>query len=209
MRALFSILLIANLVLVAYALLAPQDAGEPPGPVPGQLNAQEIQVIPPRPPAPARRESCIQWGSFAEAELEGVRRALAGANLSQRATELSVPVLAGWWVYIPALADRAAIDREVRALQSAGITEYYVVDAEGPSRNAISLGIFKSEDAARAFLRTLQEKGVRSARVGPREHRVTQSAVVLRDPDAQVSARLAELALRFPGSELRAVDCPR
>jgi hypothetical protein len=80
--------------------------------------------------------------------------------------------------------------------------------AEGPTRNAISLGIFKSEEAASAFLQSAQAKGVRGARVGARETRVTQTAVLVRDPDALVSARLAELALRFPGSELRAIDCP-
>jgi hypothetical protein len=119
-----------------------------------------------------------------------------------------VPVVAGWWVYLPPLPDRPAIDAAVRSLQAAGVDEYYVVDAEGPTRNAISLGIFKSEESALAFLLAVQAKGVRTARVGPREHRVTQTAMVLRDPDAQVSARLAQLALGFPGSELRAIDCP-
>jgi hypothetical protein len=208
MRALFMLLVMANVALAAYALFAPREAPLEPARLPGQLNAEQIRVIPPRPPAPARAAACIQWGSFAEAELDGVRRALESAALSERATETAVPVVAAWWVFIPPFPDRAAADRTVRELQALGVREYYVVDAEGPTRNAISLGIFKSEDAANAFLERVQARGVRAARVGARETRVTQTAVVLRDPDAQVSARLAELALRFPGSELRAIDCP-
>jgi hypothetical protein len=208
MKALFTLLLLVNLALAAYTLLAPRQAALDAAALPGQINADQIQVIPPRPAAPVQPAACIQWGSFAEAELEGVRRALVGAALGERAIETSVPVVAGWWVYIPPRPDRQAIDAAVRSLQAAGVDEYYVVDAEGPTRNAISLGIFKSEESALAFLLAVQAKGVRTARVGPREHRVTQTAMVLRDPDAQVSARLAQLALGFPGSELRAIDCP-
>jgi hypothetical protein len=207
MKGLFALLVVANLALAAYTLFAPH--GPAPEPVvPGQVNADQIQVIPPPPPSPPRAAACIQWGSFAEAELDGVRRALASVALAQQATEISVPVVAGWWVYIPPLADRTAIDRVVGELRALSIRDYYVVETEGAMHNAISLGIFRSEESARAFLWTLQSKGLRAARAGPREHRVTQTALVLRDPDAQVSARLAELALRFPGSELRAIDCP-
>jgi hypothetical protein len=207
MRALLAILVIANVALAAYALFAPGEAPLEPARFPNQLNADQISIIPPRLPS-LHKATCMQWGSFAEAELDGVRRALAGAALAERATEVAVPVVVAWWVFIPPLPDRAAADRTVRELQALGVTEYYVMDAEGPTRNAISLGIFKSEEAASTFLQSAQAKGVRGARVGARETRVTQTAVLVRDPDAQVSARLAELALRFPGSELRAIDCP-
>jgi hypothetical protein len=209
MRLLFSILVIANLVLAAYALFGRPAAAPEASRMPEQINADQIQVIPPRPPAPARPAACVQWGSFAEAETDGARRALAAAGLAESPREIGVPVVAGWWVYIPPLPDRAAVERSVRELQTLGVTEYYVVDADGPTRNAISLGIFRTEDAARWFLGSVQARGVRAARVGEREHRVTHTAFVLRDPDAQASARLAELALRFPGTELRSVDCPQ
>jgi hypothetical protein len=208
MKALFTVLLIANLLLVGYALLGPLPGAVSSQPPSAPLNAEQIQIIAPRPPAAARPAACIQWGSFAEADLDAVRRALAGAGLTPRASEIALPVMAGWWVYIPPLPDRAAIDRQVRELQAAGVTDYYVVDADGPLRNAISLGIFKTEESARAQLLAMQGKGVRIARAAPREQRVTHTAVLVREPDAQVSARLAELALRFPGSELRALDCP-
>jgi hypothetical protein len=93
-------------------------------------------------------------------------------------------------------------------LQALGVSDYFAVEGEGPMRNAISLGIFRSEQAANDFLESLREKGVRSARVGVREHRVTQTAFVVREPDARTSARLAELAIRFRGTELKAFDCP-
>ena len=75
-------------------------------------------------------------------------------------------------------------------------------------RNAISLGIFRSEEAANEFLRRLRERGVLAARVGSREHRVTQTAFLLREADPRVSAQLAALGERFPGGELKTLDCP-
>jgi hypothetical protein len=51
--------------------------------------------------------------------------------------------------------------------------------------------------------------GVRSARTGNREHRVTQTVFVVREPDIALTSKLAELRLQFPGSEVKAVDCPQ
>jgi hypothetical protein len=157
----------------------------------------------------ARRKSgCVEWGSFADAEALSARRALEAAQLSAVASETKVPAIAGWWVYIPPLKDRAAIDKKIAELRSRGVLEYYAVDAPGPMSNAISLGIFSTEEAADKFLSTLQSKGVRSARVGAREHRVTQTAFVIRAADAQVAARVAGLAAQFPDSTLKAISCP-
>jgi hypothetical protein len=49
---------------------------------------------------------------------------------------------------------------------------------------------------------------VRSATVGEREQRVTQTAFLIREPTDEESANLAELKDEFPGSELRVLECP-
>jgi hypothetical protein len=54
----------------------------------------------------------------------------------------------------------------------------------------------------------LRGKGVRSAVVGSREQRVTQTAFLISDPTDGDSANLVLLKREFPGSELRAVECP-
>jgi hypothetical protein len=205
MRVLFIALVVLNLALAGYALLPAGKA--PDAHLSQQLNAEQIHIVAPA-VLPTGQATCLQWGNFGESEFESVRRGLAGVSPPIAASEVKVPVVAGWWVYIPPLRDRAEVDRKLLELQALGVKEYYAVEAEGAMRNAISLGIFKSEASARAFLAGLQDKGVRSAKLGSREHRVTQLAVLVRNADAQTSANLADLALRFPGSELRTVDCP-
>jgi hypothetical protein len=209
MRALFFLLLAANLALAAYALLRPKGAAEPQI-MSQQLNADQIRVIPPRAPAApaAPRSACIEWGSFSAAELTQARRALEPLQLGERVTTVEVSVTASWWVFIPPLKNRAEVDRKIAELEQFGVTDYYAIDAPGATHLAISLGIFRSEEAADNYLDWLRQKGVRSARVGNRDHRLTLSALRVRDPDAQTSARLAELHTQFPGSELKAIDCP-
>ena len=68
-----------------------------------------------------------------------------------------------------------------------GVADYYAIEAAGPMHNAISLGMFSTEEAANSFLIGLRARGVKSARVGEREHR---RAFLVREPDAQTAARL-------------------
>jgi hypothetical protein len=208
MRLVFTVLVLANLALAAYALLLSDRRSPDAALLEQQLNADKVRIIPPPPPAP-RRSACLEWGTFSDVELSAARRELERLGLMQRASESRVPVVAGWWVFIPPQASRVEVDRRIAELTALGVTDYYAVEGESAMRNAISLGIFRSEEAAGEFLRGLQARGVRLARMGSREHRVTQTVFVLREPSAQVSAQLAALASRFPGSELRAVsDCP-
>jgi len=207
MRLLFTVLVLANLVLAAAGLLLSSKPNPDAALLAQQLNADKVRIIAPPPPPPSRT-ACLEWGSFSEAEVAAARRELERLGLAPRASETRVPVVAGWWVFIPPQANRAEVDRRLAELTALGITDYFAVESEGPMRNAISLGIFRSEEAANAFLGGLRERGVRAARVGNREHRVVQTAFLLREPTPRGSAQLAALADRFPGSELKALDCP-
>lgn len=207
MRLLFVILVVANVMLLGYASMQ-SHAPSADSPLAHQIQPQQIRIVPTPSPTAERTSACLQWGTFAEAELDRVHRELVAALPAGRWSEARTPVTANWWVYIPPATDRSEAERKLRQLAALGVSDYYLVDAEGPWRNAISLGVFKSEDAATSFLQSLRAKGVRSARVGNRELRLVQTTVVLRDPDAELSARVAELALRFPGSEMRAGTCP-
>jgi hypothetical protein len=73
-------------------------------------------------------------------------------------------------------------------------------------RFAISLGVFKSEEAARSRLQELRAKGVRTARVGARETQVPKVFFTVRDVPEPVVGKLNELRQAFPGAELK--ECP-
>jgi len=82
------------------------------------------------------------------------------------------------------------------------------VNEAGQWRNAISLGLFKTEAAAETELERLRQRGVRSAIVTRRDKFLKQAIYYLREPDSSVIARLAELNRDFTGSEIKAGSCP-
>ena len=76
---------------------------------------------------------------------------------------------------------------------------------EGEYRWALSLGVFRSEEAAQARLAALRAQGVRSARVGARETVVPRIWLQVKGVDAPLQARLKEMARQVEGTELRTV----
>jgi hypothetical protein len=159
---------------------------------------------PPKPPAVATVAACMEWGSFTLFDAPRAEKALEplalGGRLGQRRTE----ELAGWWVFIPPQGSRQLALRKAAELKALGVEDYFVVQEEGPLRWALSLGVFRNEDAAQARLAALRNQGVRSAQVGPREMTVPKVWLQVKGVDAALEARLREIARTVDGSELKA-----
>lgn len=151
----------------------------------------------------AAQAGCLEWGSFPAQEVERVQAVLAALKPVPRFTLKRVDETAGWWVFMPPQANKPAADKKLAELKQLGIAEFFVINDEGPNKLAISLGVFKTEEAARNYLAALEKKGVRSARAAERETRVAKTVVVLREVDAPLRARLEEARRDFAGVELR------
>jgi hypothetical protein len=74
------------------------------------------------------------------------------------------------------------MERKAAELRNLGVDEYFTILDPGRWRYAISLGVFRSEEGATRFLAQLRQMGVRSATVGEREQRVTQTAFLISEP---------------------------
>jgi hypothetical protein len=229
MRALFLLLVFANLAVYAWwRYQSPADSGLDPLPLARQIEPEKLKLVPPAelakpparkpaPPAPAAPApsaaaaapaplACLEWGSFTLADAPRAEKLLEplalGTRLAQRRTEET----AGWWVFMPPQGSRQAALKKAAELKNLGIEEFFVVPDEGPYRWALSLGVFRNEDAAQARLAVLRTQGVRSARVGPREMVVPKLWLQVSAVDAASEARLREIAAQIEGSELR--PCP-
>jgi hypothetical protein len=166
-----------------------------------------------RPAAPAKSASaaptaCLEWGNFAGPGVARAETALAQLQLAPGQVARAVVDAGGYWVHIPPLKTKAEADRKVRELRDLGVTEFFVVQEAGPWRNAISLGIFRSEETAQAFLAKLRQQKVRSAITARREDFFQQIAFYVRDPSEATVAQLTLIAQDFPESELKAGPCP-
>ena len=90
-------------------------------------------------------------------------------------------------------------------LKKLGVDDYFILQDAGPLRWSLSLGVFSTEDAARAHLQALRAKNVRSAVIDRRETRVPKVWFQVRGVDAALAARLRAIAQDFEGATLH--DC--
>jgi hypothetical protein len=151
--------------------------------------------------------SCAEWGPFSGSEVARADAALAALGLPAGTTQRRVTEVDGYWVHMAPLKTKGEVDRKVGELKALGVTEFFVVTDAGPWRNAVSLGLFKNEDAAKSELERLRALGVRSAMVTRRERFLKQVVFVASDPATTTLARLAELQKAFPTTEIKTGAC--
>jgi L-alanine-DL-glutamate epimerase-like enolase superfamily enzyme len=214
MRTLVVLLVLANLTLFGYIWLDSGGSGER-ARLSQQIQPEKIKLLTPQQVAalgPAKVASladvCVEWGPMSDADRARAQTRLEPLDLGKLITQRKVEVIANYWVFIPPLANKAAVDQRVADLKAQGLRDILPVEL-GPQRLAISLGVFRTEEAAQARLAALQTQGVKTAKVGPRAQSVQQTVLVVRDPPAQVMARLKEMQADFQGSEIRVGSCER
>ncbi|HWI36310.1 MAG TPA: SPOR domain-containing protein [Burkholderiales bacterium] len=221
MRTLFLLLVLANVVFFAWSrYVSPPEAGSDPAPLARQIEPEKLKVIAPgevpaptpTPPPPVSARpvptavaalKCIEWGSFTLADAPRAEKALEPLALGPRLTQRRTEEQAHWWVFIPPAPSRALAVKKAAELKTLAVNEYFVMQDEGPHRWAISLGVFRTEDGARARLAALHAQGVRSAQIGEREATVPKVWLQVSGVDASLLARLKETARTAEGSELR------
>ncbi|NOT82756.1 MAG: SPOR domain-containing protein [Gallionella sp.] len=215
-RALFWVLLAANIGLFwamheGSTLLQDEAVVQPP------LNAEKIRLLDPKKMLFATNDTksaeakelttCLEWGEFSDEELKQVMDKLSGLSLQNKLSKREVEYQIGYWVYIPPLTDKAATNEKISQLKERDVTEYFIVQEPGIWQNAISLGVFKTQEAAQDFLTTLRSKGVRSAQVGERGSKLKINVLRFDEVDSTTEAKLNELQSGFVTQELKSVQC--
>ena len=214
MRMLFLILLLANLVGLAYIRYAESRAGADAQIDLLQISPEKLKLLKPRsgekasaatpssPPQPAL--ACLEWGSFAAEDAPRAAAALARFELADKLAQRELSD-GGWWVYLPPFKTKAEADRKASEVKALGIDDLYVVPENSQWRFALALGTFRTEEAANNRLAQLRQKGLRAAAVGPRG--AIRSIFVIRDPGDAIAAKIAGLTADFPNSQLKATAC--
>ena len=226
MRIAFFLLLLVNLGYFAWSNFGPGAASDEKQLVDQQVNPQAIRLLGPEqvatlaaerlkqvpqraktPPAPKPTiAACLEFGAFNLADVPRAEQALQPLGLGARLAQRRTDEVASYWVFIPPQGTRQAANRKFAELKKLGVEDFFIVQEDSKFRFAISLGIFKTEEAAKARLAELRERGVRTAQVVPRETPIQRVHFIIRDVPEALSAKLAEVRQGFPGTELKA--CP-
>jgi len=213
-RFLFFVLFIACVSLGAHIYLTlPKGA---PDLSSRERHAADIRILAVTPPETAARNAqetrravqalagaaCVEFSGVPTADLPRAREAFAALRLGDRLTERRVEDVSRYWVFIPPARDRRSAEQAMAQLRRQG-----VADVSLRPDNAISLGIFSTEEGARRFLGQLQTRGVQGAESGPFARETRDTTLLVRDPDTETVARLTILQRDFPNAQLRAVSC--
>lgn len=227
----FWLMLLGNAGLFAYQqgyfnTLLP--SGREPARMKAQIDADKVRLIPapaPKPanvppPAPAAEPeapaaaptvavkkavvlACTEIGNFNPAEARRFSAELAALSLGDRVKQRALQEVVSHMVYIPPQADREGAEQKAGELRSLGINDFFIIQDSPNLRWGISLGVFKHEEAARAHLAALSQKGVRSARVGQRTVTSSLVAFQIRELDEDTKAALDRVKAAFPKQEAR------
>jgi hypothetical protein len=144
------------------------------------------------PAAPA--VACVETDAFAAFEARRFETRLARLDLGARQTRLTVPFqeVTSHLVYLPPQGGKEGADRRTLELRERGVTNSFVMQGESPLKWAISLGVFKTEAAARTESARLTKLGIANVRVLPRGPQSQRFAYRFRDIDAEIRERIAE-----------------
>jgi hypothetical protein len=214
-RLLFFVLLLAVLALgVHLALTAHVEKSDFSA---RERNRDEVRIVAVTPPkvAASRAEenrkamqtlagaACVEISGIPPADAQRASEAFAALALGPRLIERRIEDITRHWVYVPAARDRRTAEANMAAIRKQGVSDVSI-----RPDNAISLGVFSTEDAARRFLASLQAKGVTGAEQGPFVRELRELVMLVREPDTELVSRLTLLQRDFPSSQLRAVTCP-
>jgi hypothetical protein len=215
-RLFFFLLLIANVAFGAY--LYHQET-TPKTAAPREINPGAIKIASVTDPAKAQQDAlatkkvvsslngsaCID---FAVRPADGARAQVtfAAMNLGNRISSRNVEEYSRFAVTMPVQKDKRAAETLVANLKKAGVK-----DVSALADNAISLGVFSSDEAARKAVAEVNAKAkalVKDVQITPRNAQTRETLFTLREPDTNMVARLTLLQREYEGSNLRAVACP-
>jgi len=216
LKFLFALLLLANAALFAYhqGYIAPPHAEvHEPARVNRQLNADRLRVLPasaadaavPMKKTSAAAATCSEFGSFDAAEAKRFEESLGPLSLGERLSRHELDEPSRYIVFIPPQGRKEGADRKAGELKKMGVKDFYVVQ-EGELKWGISLGIFRSEEAARGHLVALNQKGVRSARIGPYAAAPNKVVFRLRNLDGKARAGVDKIMADFPQQQEKACE---
>ncbi len=156
---------------------------------------------------PEKAANCAEWGEFSGEDLVRAKQALAAMKLGNKLVSRTVKQNHGYWVYIPPMKEHAQIEQKIAELKAHGVNEYFVVKEKGRWQNAISLGVFKSSEAAQKFLTMMRARKVGPLKTGIRKSKLRFTVFVINGVDKGVTDKLDSLQKGFPDSELKVGAC--
>lgn len=113
--------------------------------------------------------SCVEIGRFSKNEAILFEQQLATLSLNPENVRVtSVQEGSSHMVFMPPPAGQKAVNAKIAELKQKGVSSYYIIKDQSKLRGAISLGVFKTYEAASNFAASLEKSGISGLQIAPR-----------------------------------------
>lgn len=170
------------------------------------LSAPATKDVPP-PRVVAAEVLCLEWRGLNLVEFAQVREQLK-AMVGERVMSFTeVPLNTRHWVIFPPLPSPQSAAAKLSELAAAGVQDAFVVK-DGAWLNAISLGLYANDEAARRRVSEVEDKGVLGTRVELLPRQGTDFYFMIRSEDPDTLKSLGGIKQAYPNSQQSRVACP-
>ncbi len=158
--------------------------------------------------SPSSEPICVEWRGFAEGDLERGRGAIKKLAAQRVLSVEELPIDKMFWVIFPPLPSEAASKVKLQEMTALKIKEAFVIQ-DGIWKNGLSLGLFSTEDAARRYIREVENKGVSGLRLETKPKDGTSYYYLVKSEDAVTLRDLDDVRKSFPATTLTRVACKK
>ena len=139
------------------------------------------------PAVPVREPPCLAWNDLDADGVAQIQAYLRKQGVSDADYDLQVLMEGGarlgWWVFIPPMANSAALREVMDDVRAKGVRDMAPV-RKGVMLNALSLGTFPDMERSRLHAQAMTKRGVQGVRYGPRPGAISSTLVVVKDSTA-------------------------
>jgi hypothetical protein len=150
--------------------------------------------------------ACTEIGNFNTAEAKRFEAWLAGSPMSGKLSRRAVQETSSHMILIPPQENKEGAEKKANELRRLGVTDFYIIPDNTVQRWGISLGVFKTEEAARIRLAALNQQGVQSARLVEHAIPLNRIAFQLRDLGGESQGIIDKIKAEFPRQEVRSCE---
>ena len=169
-----------------------------------QSASASAQVPAPRVAAP--EAMCVEWRGLNPDEFAQVREQLKTMAGERAMSFTEVPLNTRHWVIFPPLPSAQSASDKLGELAAARVGDAFVVK-DGAWSNALSLGLYADDEAARRRVREVEDKGVLGTRVELLPRQGTDFYFVIRSEDTDTLKSLGGIKQAYPNSQQSRVAC--
>lgn len=173
----------------------------PQPPVDASTVEEKVEAPAPVSPVPVPEavapQACVVFAGLSTDQVRELSARIARAGTGFTLAESRSEAPSSWWVHVPSQGSKDASDKKAAELRRLGVDDLFIMQEAGPNQFAISLGLYKNEQAATRHLEALKDKGVRSAQI------VTRGAGTVRlqvkGPSDSLATLVSDLSERLRG----------